>query len=500
MSPLFVPSMTLETPEQRWLKRRLEKPQRHRLLHGYPLAAAMRHLDVEGANPHREHAPQSERGLLVGVLPHPFCNPKVRGCGFCTFPHEMFQSRKSEAVVEAVIQEIEQRTHDESGWTERPVSGLYFGGGTANLTPPNSFRRLCRQLRKPFDLSQAEVTLEGVPAYFLNRKPLLIDVLQEELPARHFRLSMGVQTFKRATLERMGRMGFGTPETFREVVELAHDRGMTISADLLFNLPGQTLPQMERDLRQAIGIGLDHLGLYHLVMFPGLGTEWSRDPDLVAQLPANPKAADNWLRLRGLLQLNGFYQTTLTNFERTVFRGRATRFLYEELSFQPHLFEMLGFGPSAITFTADSPFRSGLKTLNPDRAEEYTKKVQAKHWIADRGFAYQQIDLKLFYLTRRLATLEIDRAEYQTLFGTDSVQDFPAEFAALFAEYLIEVTPHSIRPAACGMFYADSVSALLAEHRLNVLRRNALKARSRDNPAFLSDDSSLDNTNAHGHM
>ncbi len=31
-----------------------------------------------------------DRGLLVGVLPHSFCNPAVAGCGFCTFPHETF--------------------------------------------------------------------------------------------------------------------------------------------------------------------------------------------------------------------------------------------------------------------------------------------------------------------------------------------------------------------------------------------------------------------------
>ncbi|WP_406694754.1 hypothetical protein V5E97_27245 [Singulisphaera sp. Ch08] len=34
-----------------------------------------------------------------------------------------------------------------------------------------------------------------MPAAFLNRTPLLVDILRAELPARHFRLSMGIQTF-----------------------------------------------------------------------------------------------------------------------------------------------------------------------------------------------------------------------------------------------------------------------------------------------------------------
>ena len=52
-------------------------------------------------------------------------------------------------------------------------------------------------------------------------------------------------------------------------------------------------------------------------MFAGLGTEWSRDPALVASLPTNAAAAENWLQLRELLLESGFNQTTLTNFEQT---------------------------------------------------------------------------------------------------------------------------------------------------------------------------------------
>jgi hypothetical protein len=53
--------------------------------------------------------------------------------------------------------------------------------------PMMLIRTLCRTLARTFDRSNAEVTLEGVPAAFLNRTPLLVDVLREEIPARHFR-------------------------------------------------------------------------------------------------------------------------------------------------------------------------------------------------------------------------------------------------------------------------------------------------------------------------
>src|SRR5215469_12215216 len=60
------------------LRDRLRKPQRHLLLHGYPLAAAMRHREPGRLARDVFIDPHAGRDLLVGVLPHPFCNPAVR--------------------------------------------------------------------------------------------------------------------------------------------------------------------------------------------------------------------------------------------------------------------------------------------------------------------------------------------------------------------------------------------------------------------------------------
>jgi oxygen-independent coproporphyrinogen-3 oxidase len=456
--------------DRRYLLDRMQKPQRHRLLHGYPLAAAMR--SRKSAADHEEPVfdATADRRLLVGVLPHPFCNPAVTGCGFCTFPHEAFHAARSAAVVDHVVREIEQRLRLDPSLERRPVSGLYFGGGTANLTPAESFRRLCQALHKAFDFSRAEVTLEGVPAYFVKRRPLLLEILREELPARHYRISMGIQTFDESQLRRMGRLAFGTAATFQEVVSLGHRLGFTVSADLLFNLPGQSLEQMRQDLTQAAEIGLDHLGLYHLVVFAGLGTTWSRDPELLAALPANEQGCDHWLALREQLLNGDFHQTTLTNFERREFRLSENRFQYEESSFQPDRFDMVGFGPSGISVASRPGFGTALKTLNPVTAESYMDAVRSRATPWDRYFHYEPGDLRVFHLTRRLAALDINREEYRRLFGVDPVLDFDEECQALQAEQLIEITPTSLRPTPRGMFYADSVAALFAARQIRELR------------------------------
>jgi oxygen-independent coproporphyrinogen-3 oxidase len=148
---------SFDTPSQalnELLRHRMSKPQRHRLLHGFPLAAAMPFATddvrkLSDANDERfplKHHP--DRELLVGVLPHSFCNPKIAGCGFCTFPHEDFSSLKAAAVVNGVTQEIDTRTASTPHLRRRSIAGLYFGGGTANLSPAIPFRNLCRKLNE----------------------------------------------------------------------------------------------------------------------------------------------------------------------------------------------------------------------------------------------------------------------------------------------------------------------------------------------------------------
>ena len=467
---------------QELLHHRMSKPQRHRLLHGFPLAAAMPFTSDEvrklsDANDERfAFGDRLDREMLVGVLPHSFCNPRIAGCGFCTFPHEDFSSLKAAAVVNGVIQEIDARMASAPHLRRRTIPGLYFGGGTANLTPAIPFRNLCRKLNEAFDLAQAEVTLEGVPAYFLSRKPLLLDILPQELAARHFRISMGVQTFSRSRLEQMGRLAFGGPEVFAEVVANAHARGMTASADLLFNLPGQSLAEMKEDVSQAVNLGLDQICLYHLVLFRGMAAPWARDARLLASLPENETASRNWEMLREHLVAQGYRQTTLTNFERDDLQNHSRRYLYELMSFQPDRFDMLGFGPSGISYTEHTLRSSALKTMNPESAVEYLQAVQQGGTVWNRYYEFASGDLRLLHATRQLSALRIDRRRYQQGLGSDVCHDYARELETLEREGLLDVTDTAVSLTTRGMFYADSVAAVLA-HRQRGRGRDALSSQ-----------------------
>ena len=231
---------TDDSAERIELRRRMRRPQRHRLLHGYPLAAAMPRIAED--RPRDTILPEFDprRGLLVGVLPHPFCNPAVTGCGFCTFPHEAFTSRKAAVVIDHVVREIEQTTPGSTrprGTADRrPLLRRRHG----QSQPAGAVRRLCRALPQAFDLSAAEVTLEGVPAAFLNRRPCSWTSSARNsrppLPPEH-----GHPDVRSGPAEADGPARLRRCRHVPRGRRLGHARGFTVSGDLLFNLPAQSL-------------------------------------------------------------------------------------------------------------------------------------------------------------------------------------------------------------------------------------------------------------------
>jgi len=445
------------------LQRRVRRPQRHRLLHGYPMAPLLLPAE-EHRMPHKTLALDEARPLIIGVLPHTFCNPSVRGCGFCTFPHEKYDNDAAREVVGRVAKEVRGMAVAFPEVRSRRVDALYYGGGTANLTPPDALRSLSQAMTETFDLGGAEVTLEGAPIYFLTREQAMLDVL-EEMPVRHRRISMGIQSFDLAWLAQMGRTAFGTPDDFATVLNAAHRRGMTVSCDLLYNLPGQTLAGCLADASRACDLGFDQVCAYNLVMEEGMDTEWSRSRSLLARVPDRDTGCSHWLAVRRFLLDAGYVQTTLTNFERRELAASDRRFMYEACSFDPGVYDAIGFGPGAIsTFTSKS-HRSAIKWMNEPTSDAYVCRCDKGGRVVATSFSYSRQDLQLLHVTRQLAGLAIDRIAYEAFFGTDVLSDFPQHFELLEDARLVRVSATNVAVTPEGMFYADTIAGLLASDR-----------------------------------
>ena len=450
------------------IARRKGDPQRHRLLNAFPMRALMYSKEDRRYALGAPEVEIVERGfaardpsrrVLVGVLPHPMCNPTVRGCGYCTFPHQAYRRSAARAVTEEVAREIEDRLEHFANLRSAGCDVVYFGGATANLATPAGIGRIWDLLRTNMDCSSAEVTIEGVPIYFLRGTgPALLELVAD---TGRGRISMGVQTFDRAWLRRMGREHFGGPEEITDVNRIAHELDLRTSCDMLIDLPGQTLPQILEDLDRAIGSGFDQVCAYHLVLFEGLGTEWSKDPAMLEGLPSNEEAAERWSVVREFMADRGFSQTTLTNFERQEVIEEGRNFIYEPWEMNLHDHDFIGFGPAAITRISPPSLTHGLKFANPEQSADYLARMKRTRnglpW--ERFFEYEQRDMEILYLTRHIGRGRIDMEGFRRHFGRPVEAAFPRLWPRLLVEgWIAEDGCLTSR----GNTYADSFAGSLA--------------------------------------
>ncbi|MFZ9552714.1 MAG: radical SAM family heme chaperone HemW [Hylemonella sp.] len=143
----------------------------------------------------------------------------------------------------------------------RSVQTIFIGGGTPSLFSPEAIERLLSQLRARLKLAaDCEITLEANPGTFEK------DRFRAFREAGVTRLSVGVQSFNDEQLKRIGRV-HDSAQAIAALEEAAHCFD-TFNLDLMYALPGQTLADLQQDVRQALAFAPPHLSIYHLTIEP----------------------------------------------------------------------------------------------------------------------------------------------------------------------------------------------------------------------------------------
>ena len=211
----------------------------------------------------------NDLGLYLHV---PFC---LRKCGYCSFYSEAGRQDCS-SYLAAVTRQIRQfsRRGDpcdrpanpgeyEIRPYERQLTSIFFGGGTPTMLPPEALCALLAECRQCFPCAEeAEISLEANPA------TVDLAALHTLRQAGFNRLSLGVQSLHDAELRQLGR-----PHTAAEAAQtakLAQQAGFaTLNLDLMYGLPGQTLPSWRETLAQALALRPQHLSIYELTIEEG---------------------------------------------------------------------------------------------------------------------------------------------------------------------------------------------------------------------------------------
>ncbi len=187
----------------------------------------------------------------------PWC---LKKCPYCDFnSHEIRTGEMPErAYLAALVADLESALPLVWG---RSISSIFIGGGTPSLFSPDAIDRLLGDIRSRLQLEpDCETTLEANPGTFEK------DRFRAFRQAGVTRLSVGVQSFNDEHLQALGRIH--DRQQAIAAVEEASTAFDTFNIDLMYALPGQTMPQLEQDMVQALALMPPHLSVYHLTIEP----------------------------------------------------------------------------------------------------------------------------------------------------------------------------------------------------------------------------------------
>ena len=255
--------------------------------------------------------PEPSDATLHAYVHIPFC--EVR-CGYCDF--NTYTASELGAVTRsdfdgALVTEIQWSAEQlvQAGFRPRPMQTVFFGGGTPTLFTPKQFSAIIGQLSDSFGIAAgAEITVEA------NPDTLSAAYLSELRKVGVNRISIGVQSFDEAVLKVLDRTHDAT--RVPEVVAMAKAAGLNTSVDLIYGSPGESLDSWAKTLDAALGLEVDHLSAYSLIVEPGTALErrirrgelGATDDDL---------HADMYELLTEKTEAAGFECYEISNFART---------------------------------------------------------------------------------------------------------------------------------------------------------------------------------------
>ncbi|MDX1923124.1 MAG: radical SAM family heme chaperone HemW [Alphaproteobacteria bacterium] len=330
----------------------------------------------------------------------PFCLAK---CPYCDFNSHVNARIDERRMVNALLSEMRY-------WHERinarPLTSIFFGGGTPSLLAPSNVALLLNEAQKCFGFAaDIEITLEANPTSSEAEKFKGFEA------AGINRLSIGVQSLNDADLKALGRE-HSVAEAIG-AIEMAQRIFRRHSFDLIYARKNQTLQQWEHELRDALKLAAAHLSLYQLTIEPG--TVFAQKTAAGQRFTAQDDVADEMYRLtQDICADAGLPAYEVSNHAR---RGEESR---HNLSYW-HYDEYIGIGPGA-----HGRVRMGRVSINDHyfstntlRAPEmWLREVEAKKIGLETQTELSQKDQKTEHLLMNLRLFSgIDKADWQVRYG-----------------------------------------------------------------------------------
>jgi oxygen-independent coproporphyrinogen III oxidase len=365
----------------------------------------------------------------------PFC---VKKCNYCDFYSDPIIESVADDYIDALC--VEWALIKEKYCLERAaVKTLYFGGGTPSLLTLRQWKKLFEKLVKQFHFApEYEWSIECNPDSFSPQTASFW------FNSGVTRLSIGIQSLDDNELRLLGRI-----HTMQQAMDLLHNpilqKFMSIGADLMYGLPGQTPATLEMSLDTTLAaLSLRHLSVYELTI--------NRHSDFgkrQASLPLPSEEATIAMTEMVLekTQACGFEQYEISNFSIPGHHCKHNEAYWQHTPY-------IGLGPAAHSYLAPCRFS------NCSSIADYGKALGAGKLPTNFSETIDDASLSREMVFLGLRTNQgIDETKFRLMTGFDfaSEERLP-KLEAFAAQGMIEHKPPYWSLTGKGLLFADAIA------------------------------------------
>lgn len=218
---------------------------------------------LDGSLPNQAALSSGQRTFHVYV--HiPFCRVRCGYCDFNTYTATELQDASQSNFADVLIKEIQlsRGVIRSAEVASRPITSVFFGGGTPTQLPAADLVKILSELRDVFGLADnCEVTTEANPDNIDE------SYLAELVEGGFNRISFGMQSAVPSVLQTLERTH--NPANVPQSVAAAKALGLQTSVDLIYGAPGETLNDWQTSVEAALDLETDHISAYALIVEEG---------------------------------------------------------------------------------------------------------------------------------------------------------------------------------------------------------------------------------------
>ncbi len=383
------------------------------------------------ASPNRATPPPVS--LYVHV---PFCRHR---CGYCNFALVANRPYLVQRYLRAIESELSQLPD------MAPLRTLYFGGGTPSHLDETDFGQLMSAVTKHIPLGPVvEISLEANPQDVTPERVALWRSLGVT------RVSLGVQSFESAKLKILER------DHDRHQIELAvkllKQASLTISLDLIFGTPGETIDNWMGELEKANALPIHHLSTYELTYEKGT-VFWNRMQRGELQRLDEDLRGDLYAATIDFLRQNDWQQYEISSFSRDGNRCRHNVNYWNGNSW-------LAVGPSAASYFQGQRWTNHASPVRYLQLIEANQSAIAFHEQLPPNAAAREL---LAVGLRQIDGINI--REYCYFAGMSPQSAAGNAIDRLIDLGMLEVGPEIIKLTRSGLMVYDSIAAELLAAR-----------------------------------